>query len=41
MADIRTGGEQTVVVCFPLEGFERDYTREELLSCSKNADKIF
>ena len=32
MADTQTGGKQTVVVCFLLEGFERDYTREELLS---------
>lgn len=32
MADIQTGGEQTVVVCFLLEGFKREYTRDELLS---------
>ena len=32
MADTQTGGEQTVVVCFLLEDFEREYTREELLS---------
>ena len=32
MEDIQTGGEQTVVVCFLLESFEREYTREELLS---------
>ena len=32
MADIQTGREQTVVVCFLLEGFEQEYTREELLS---------
>ena len=32
MADMQTGGEQAVVVCFLLEGFEREYTRDELLS---------
>ena len=32
MADIQTSGEQTVVVCFLLEDFEREYTREYLLS---------
>ena len=32
MADIQTDGKQTVVVCFMLEGFEREYTRGELLS---------
>ena len=32
MADIQTSGEQTIVVCFLLEGFEREYTRGELLS---------
>ena len=32
MADIQTDREQTVVVCFLLEDFEREYTRDELLS---------
>ena len=32
MADIQTDGKQMIVVCFMLEDFEREYTREELLS---------